>query len=452
MILRRMQHRWRSWMANRIRQTGADRHVHNRAREPPSVPSTEVIKVATKSGTKKEEQRLSELDSSSVEKSPGRRQINRSEPAQRVGQKKSAAALPATNQPAKRSRWTPEEDDALRTAVAMYGVGKWMLASRFVGSRTNIQCAIRWRYLDTPLSGTKLPSLYWATLLRRKSRLHAVLSNGGKHGSLHSVVDEILRQSHSAEPDKAASRSKLPGYTLIYPFSLKEDNLIARLVRVLGTKWTRIARLVSAANTRSSSKVPTRSSMAVRARFHQLVRNARARGTRGRKPNNRSGYNVWSAEEDKELIRVVKRLMKHGFVWGDVAQRISGRSAVQCAERWTHWVGTHLKHSPFTADEDKQLWPLATSAYLSLVGDRTVPGKAIRVGMLRADRGLGWMGAVVLPDRSPRMLLVRVRRLRQVLEWLRVVGGIEDPHLRFDVVHRLANTPAKFRIRSKTAA
>ncbi|KAJ1914077.1 hypothetical protein LPJ71_002383, partial [Coemansia sp. S17] len=35
-------------------------------------------------------------------------------------------------------RWSPEEDDALRTGVAIYGEGKWVLISEFVGTRTNL--------------------------------------------------------------------------------------------------------------------------------------------------------------------------------------------------------------------------------------------------------------------------------------------------------------------------
>ncbi|KAI8323576.1 hypothetical protein GQ54DRAFT_247366, partial [Martensiomyces pterosporus] len=53
--------------------------------------------------------------------------------------------------------WTLEEDDALRTAVALYGARKWKLIAEFVETRRYLQCYTRWGYLNSPLSGKQAP-------------------------------------------------------------------------------------------------------------------------------------------------------------------------------------------------------------------------------------------------------------------------------------------------------
>jgi hypothetical protein len=44
----------------------------------------------------------------------------------------------------KRSKWTAEEDDLLRRAVQLYGMGNWTKVRRLVPGRTDMQCRERW--------------------------------------------------------------------------------------------------------------------------------------------------------------------------------------------------------------------------------------------------------------------------------------------------------------------
>ncbi|RKP14010.1 Homeodomain-like protein, partial [Piptocephalis cylindrospora] len=41
-------------------------------------------------------------------------------------------------------RWTQEEDNRLRTAVEVYGVGSWAKIKSYVAGRTDVQCRERW--------------------------------------------------------------------------------------------------------------------------------------------------------------------------------------------------------------------------------------------------------------------------------------------------------------------
>lgn len=44
----------------------------------------------------------------------------------------------------KRSKWTAEEDDLVRRAVQLYGMGNWTKVRRLVPGRTDMQCRERW--------------------------------------------------------------------------------------------------------------------------------------------------------------------------------------------------------------------------------------------------------------------------------------------------------------------
>lgn len=43
------------------------------------------------------------------------------------------------------SKWTAEEDDMLRTAIAIHGTSKWSLVASMVKGRTAMQCSTRWQ-------------------------------------------------------------------------------------------------------------------------------------------------------------------------------------------------------------------------------------------------------------------------------------------------------------------
>ncbi|CAB4427942.1 unnamed protein product [Rhizophagus irregularis] len=50
----------------------------------------------------------------------------------------------------RRGRWKTEEDEALKNAVNMYGVGNWVKIQKFVLGRTDVQCRERWMNVLSP--------------------------------------------------------------------------------------------------------------------------------------------------------------------------------------------------------------------------------------------------------------------------------------------------------------
>lgn len=44
-----------------------------------------------------------------------------------------------------RRKWTPEEDERLKSAVQLHGPMNWRQIAKFVGTRNHTQCLQRWR-------------------------------------------------------------------------------------------------------------------------------------------------------------------------------------------------------------------------------------------------------------------------------------------------------------------
>ncbi|KAI8074406.1 hypothetical protein BC940DRAFT_43469 [Gongronella butleri] len=71
----------------------------------------------------------------------------------RSGQQCLHRWLKSINPAIRRSKWTDEEDQALRGAVAVYGIGNWTSVQRHIPGRTDMQCRERWvNVLDSSLN------------------------------------------------------------------------------------------------------------------------------------------------------------------------------------------------------------------------------------------------------------------------------------------------------------
>ncbi|KAJ2030168.1 hypothetical protein IWW57_001315 [Coemansia sp. S610] len=404
------------------------------------------------------------------------------------------------------TQWSPEEDDALRTAVAMYGEGKWILVAEFVGTRTNHQCSSRWRCLSTPLSGKSLPTMHWARVMQKESRLKMILSAGelsnAELSMRSAVVATILRQQQDSPNLLDQGRDKrslglsierlrvatakvdhLDGRALLEPFSPEEDETIVRLFRLYGGRWTYIAKLVSAAHPKHSGQKDgheqpkqKRTPLGVKTRLVALVRahsnvpqneapakvstSAPAVSGLG-KPATKRTLRAWTTDEDADLEAIVGSMVRDraGFIsWAQVSRQLSTqRSAWQCRIRWTQHISSHIQHTPFTKAEDRLLWPFVVDAGqrpFASKGRTADRGKPITIKYTSAkgrltDVGMGWLGAGLMAGRATSALRIRVGRLQHVIEWMRKVAGIKDAHLHFDMVHRLASTPSDFRINTK---
>ncbi|KAG2187235.1 hypothetical protein INT44_004920, partial [Umbelopsis vinacea] len=78
----------------------------------------------------------------------------------------------------RRSRWVQEEDDVLKNAVQVYGLGNWRLVQKHIPGRTDMQCRERWvNVLDPDLDHSKLES-------EEMEKLHKMVNEQGPKWSM----------------------------------------------------------------------------------------------------------------------------------------------------------------------------------------------------------------------------------------------------------------------------
>lgn len=63
----------------------------------------------------------------------------------------------------------------------------------------------------------------------------------------------------------------------------------------------------------------------------------------------------WTEEEDNRLRYCVAEGFEH---WGNIANKMPGRTAKQCRERWCNYLDPDLARGPFTIQEDEILTEL----------------------------------------------------------------------------------------------
>jgi hypothetical protein len=108
----------------------------------------------------------------------------------------------------KRSKWTVEEDDLLRRAVQLYGMGNWTKVRRLVPGRTDMQCRERW-------CNILHPSVNRAPLSDEESgRLMALVEEHGPKWSflarlMPGRTDNHLRRHYTNITSKDAREAKM---------------------------------------------------------------------------------------------------------------------------------------------------------------------------------------------------------------------------------------------------
>ncbi|KAI7826255.1 hypothetical protein BX661DRAFT_183698, partial [Kickxella alabastrina] len=380
------------------------------------------------------------------------------------------------------TRWSTTEDDALRTAVDIYGPHKWRLIADFVGTRNFLQCVTA-------------PLLHWARLAQRRARLNGLLGNVSSQNGIVERRSSVVAALLSQQQEQLSERSKkqashtldnwlLDGRVLILPFTPKEDEALLRLVRTYGSRHK--------GEGRGATVVQARTAAIVKKRYYELIRkysektascteqNSTAVGESGesvgegalpwwsakrsrRKPGDRTAKRAirrWSEEESAALKTIIEEMIQgeHGFIsWAEVSRRMGSynRSASQCLVYWSHNNGTHLKRTPFTLAEDKLIWPFVVDQQQRPISSRYMSsyrGRRITTNYDEGDGrmplvvGIGWLSTGPMAGRPTGMVRERVRRLQLVIEWLRVVAGVKDAGSHIELVSKLADSPSKFRI------
>eukprot|EP00981_Chlorochromonas_danica_P005209 scaffold1046_cov162-Ochromonas_danica.AAC.39 len=131
----------------------------------------------------------------------------------------------------------------------------------------------------------------------------------------------------SMEKDAVRPSSNIPS-NWAQKWSPEEDERLVAAVKEFGEKnWKKVAELVG---TRDAVKCVQR-------------------WEKGLKPGIVKGR--WSEDEDRMLIYVVSQNLGN---WGQVAQKMPGRTSKQCRERWINYLNPTLIHSPFTEEEDRR--------------------------------------------------------------------------------------------------
>lgn len=78
-----------------------------------------------------------------------------------------------------------------------------------------------------------------------------------------------------------------------------------------------------------------------------------AGGGTGRKEQGKKMVRKWSAEEDAEMVRLVKELGTKQ--WGQIGIQLGGRSGKQCRERWHNQLDPNIKKEAWSAEEEMVL-------------------------------------------------------------------------------------------------
>ncbi|KAH8555154.1 hypothetical protein BGW37DRAFT_475968 [Umbelopsis sp. PMI_123] len=104
----------------------------------------------------------------------------------------------------RRSRWAQEEDEVLKNAVEVYGLGNWRMVQKHIPGRTDMQCRERWvNILDPALDHSKL-------VAEETERLHKLVNEHGTKWSMLTQYfpgrtdNQLLRtwKNHSVEIEK----------------------------------------------------------------------------------------------------------------------------------------------------------------------------------------------------------------------------------------------------------
>ncbi|KAL4101683.1 hypothetical protein PRIC1_005432 [Phytophthora ramorum] len=131
-------------------------------------------------------------------------------------------------------RWTPEQDEALKKAVAELGHRNWMAVAERVPGRDNAQCLQRWNKVLKP-GLVKGP---WS--VEEDAMLMEMMLKG--YDNWRQVSNSI--PGRTAKQCRERWRNRLDPSINKSPFTEEEDDAIQQAYEKYGNRWTQIAELL----------------------------------------------------------------------------------------------------------------------------------------------------------------------------------------------------------------
>jgi hypothetical protein len=208
-----------------------------------------------------------------------------------------------------RRKWYLEEDAKLTEAITIHGKD-WAAVAALVPGRTNNCCRLRWvKYLDPGINKAKWTVEEDATLI------DAVKERGKDWVRVAALVPgRTNMQCHQRWVDSFNPDTNTCKYTV---WTVEEDEKLTEAVTEFGNDWAQV---------RVGAMVPGRTNIQCR---HRWVSSLDPNNNNNN--NNKHTTGKWKAEEDAKLAEAVTEFGNDSI---RVATLVSGRTNVQCYQRW----------------------------------------------------------------------------------------------------------------------
>jgi hypothetical protein len=295
-------------------------------------------------------------------------------------------------------KWKPEEDAKLTDAVEKHG-NNWVTIATLLPGRKNKECRQRWGDNLDPNTSTRKMGKWTA---EEDAKLVDSVTEYGKdipaakkprlETSIPTAAD--VCEGVAAQTTGRLATASLSDIVAVVPsraprrkWTTEEDATLTDAVKECGKDWVAVAALVPGraneqcrqrwmhslhptihrtkgkwtaeedAKLVSAVKKHGNNWLAVAALVPgRMNKDCRSRWADNKDPSNKRKMGKWTAAEDVQLIEGVQ---KHGKVWVTVAALVSGRTNLQCRERWVcvepTTKGKNSRAGRWRAEEDAKL-------------------------------------------------------------------------------------------------
>ncbi|GBG30661.1 Transcription factor MYB3R-2 [Hondaea fermentalgiana] len=234
---------------------------------------------------------------------------------------KELKSTPPSNRTAYPSKkWSPEEDELLREAVAEFNAKNWKAIAQRVPDKTHLQCLQRWKKVLQP----GLIKGHWTE--EEDNMLRSLVDESGST-SWVAVAKYIpgrtakqCRERWSLNLDPSINRG---------PWTAEEDKHLLALHEQLGNKWAEI-----------SGHMEGRTENAVKTRYKSIVR---------------AMQKQWTPAEDRVLVDAKATASNR---WVAIASQLPGRSKNAVRQRWKFLVAEYPNLDEVVDTDRGYVWSL----------------------------------------------------------------------------------------------